>query len=222
MTITWTKTAGEVAKAAGQRITMIGQGQALSGHQWDVARDHLNGVLKLLQTQGPSRWRRALQTVSLVSGTATYTLSPRPDAVKSVYHRNAAAQDFLLQEWNYDDYERLPVKTTTGRPTIYALDRQIAQTTLTLWPVPDTSAAAGSLRVSYERVINDVATPDDALDVPQEWLDGVIDVLASRLASSFRLENESVQKVEARAAGSLAELLGYDRDRSIRFVFPTE
>lgn len=222
MAITWTKTAGQIATAAAQRITMIGEGQSLDGHKWVVAKDHLNGLLKMLQTQGPSRWRRALQTVSLVSGTATYTLSPRPDAVKTVYHRDTAGRDLLLQEWPYDDYEKIPVKTSTGRPTVYAVDRQISATTLTLWPVPNASAASGTLRVSYERVMNDVELPADVVDVPQEWLDTIIDVIAARLATSFRLENPSVQKIETRAAAGLAELLGYDRERSIRFSIATE
>ena len=202
-----------------RRVSMLGSGQNASSHQWIVAKSHLNGLLKLLQTQGPNEWRRTLQTVTLVASTATYTLSPRPDRVKKVYHRNSAGQDFPLAQWNYDDWEMMPVKTSTGRPTIFVIDRQRTATTITLWPVPDATAAAGSLRVSYERVMEDVSATSDIVDVPQEWLDMLTDLIGSRMASSFRIENASVQEVRERGVASLNAVLGYDREPSIRFTF---
>jgi len=218
MTITWTKTAGELVDSALKRVQMLGQGQTATAHQWSIAKDHLNGLLKLLQTQGPNEWRRMLQTVALVAGTASYTLSPRPDRVKQVYHRNSAGQDFLLNAWNYDDYERLPNKTSTGRPTVFTLDRQRTATTIYLWPVPDTTAAAGSLRVSYERVMEDVSDPGDVVDVPQEWLDTIIDLIGARTGKSFQLATIAVMEAGERGSASLSEVLGYDREPSIRFV----
>lgn len=218
MAITWTKNAGELVDAALRRVQMLGQGQTATAYQWTIARDHLNGLLKVLQTQGPNRWRRALQTVTLVSGTASYVLATRPDAVKQVYHRNSAGQDFWLNEWNYDDYERLPIKTTTGRPTIYTLDRQRTATTIYLWPVPDATAAAGSLRISYERVMEDVDATSDIVDVPQEWLDTLIDLVGARTGKSFALDTVPVREATARGEASLNEVLGYDREPSIRFV----
>lgn len=223
MAITWTKNAGELVDAALRRVQMLGDGQSASGHMWSVARDHLNGLLKLLQTQGPNEWRRALQTVALTSGTGTYTLSPRPDRVKQVYHRNASGQDFHLNVWNYDDYERLPVKTTTGRPTVYTINRQRTATTITLWPVPNADAAAGSLRVSYERVIEDVDVPTDAVDVPQEWLDTLIDLVGARTAASFAVGGtQTATEARERGMSSLEAVLGYDREPFVQFVFPRE
>ena len=223
MTITWTKDAGTLVDDALRRVQMLGDGQSASAHVWSVARDHLNSLLKLLQTQGPNEWRRALQTVALVAGTASYTLSPRPDRVKQVYHRNTASQDFWLNQWNYDDYERLPVKTATGRPTIFTLDRQRSATTIYLWPVPDTTAAAGSLRISYERVMEDVSDRADIVDVPQEWLDTITDLVGARTADSFNVGDKSpAMAAKERGLASLEAVLGYDREPSIRFVFSRE
>jgi len=219
MAITWTKTAGELALMAAQRIQMKGNGGTLSAHEWNIAKDHMNGFLKLLQTQGPNEWRKAQQTVTLVASTAAYALTTRPDKVEVVLYRDANSRDRPMKRWNRNQYLNIPYKTSTGLPVMYLIERAIASTTLTLWPVPDASAALGTLVVDYERVINDVVNPSDALDLPGEWIDGFADIIGARLASSFRIENPSAQKVEARAIGAMNELLGYDREEDITFIF---
>jgi hypothetical protein len=219
MTITWTKTAGELVDSALKRVQIIGNGETASAYLWTLARDHLNGLIKLLVTQGPSEWRRATQTPAMTAAVAYVTCSPRPDRVMRVYYRNTAGFDLELQQWNMDDYERIPVKTSTGRPTIFAVDRQRTSTTIYLWPVPDTTIAAGTLRVSYERVPEDVANTSDIVDVPQEWLDTLMDLVGGRTGQSLQLgDRPAVAAALQRGVGNLNELLGYDRNHSVRFA----
>lgn len=218
MSITWTKTAGDLTDDALRRVAMIGEGQTTTTHQWTVAKAHLNGFLHLLQTQGPSQWRRAEQTHSLVDGTAGHTLSPRPDRVEDVYFRDANNRDVWLRQWNLSDYKRIPNKNSKGIPTVYAIDRQRTSTTIYLWPTPNATAATGSLIVDYERVMEDVVVTTDYVDVPQEWLDMMIDLLGARMASSFRIENASVDEVRMRGAAALEALLNSDHEESIRFI----
>lgn len=219
MTITWTKTAGELVDSALKRVQIIGNGETASAYLWTLARDHMNGLIKLLVTQGPSEWRRATQTPAMTAAVAYVTCSPRPDRVMRVYYRNSAGFDLELQQWNMDDYDRIPVKTSTGRPTIFAVDRQRTSTTIYLWPVPDTTIAAGTLRVSYERVPDDVVNTTDTLDVPQEWLDTLMDLVGGRTGQSLQLgDRPAVVAALQRGAGNLNELLGYDRNHSVRFA----
>lgn len=198
---------------------MAGAGETLPAHVWSVAKDHMNGFLKLLQTQGPNEWRKAQQSVTLVASTATYTLTTRPDKVAVVLYRDANSRDRPMKRWNRNEYLNIPYKTSTGLPVMYLIERAVSSTSLTLWPVPDASAALGTLVVDYERVINDVSLPADALDLPQEALDPFTDILAARLATSFRIENRSAEEVKQRAVGAMNEFLGYDREESVTFVF---
>lgn len=218
MSITWTFTAGEIVTEAAQRIQMLGQGQNLSAYQLARGLSHLNSLQKLLQTQGPSQWRRANQTVDLVQGQASYTLDPRPDRVREAYYQETDEREVIMGRWNYDEYDILPTKTQQGRPTVYTVDRQRTATALVIWPTPDATAAARTIRVSYDRVMEDVTDTASTIDVPQEWLDCVADALGGRLAVDFRVENPSAQEVKQRAASSLAELLGSDREESITFM----
>jgi hypothetical protein len=218
MSITWTLTAGGLVIEAAQRIQMLGQGQNLSAHQLARGLAHLNALLKLLQTQGPSQWRRASQTVDLVQAQASYTLSPRPDRVRDAFYQEENGRELVMGRWNYDDYEMLPTKTQQGRPVVYTIDRQRANTAIVVWPTPDATSAARTIRVSYDRVMEDVTDTASEIDVPQEWLDTVADTVGGRLAVDFRIENPSAQEVKQRAQASLAELLGSDREESITFV----
>jgi hypothetical protein len=218
MSITWTLTAGGLVIEAAQRIQMLGQGQSLSAYQLSRGLSHLNALQKLLQTQGPSQWRRANQTVTLVQGQASYTLSPRPDRVRGAFYQEAASREIIMGRWNYDEYDMLPTKTQQGRPVVYTVDRQRANTSIIIWPTPDATAATRTIRVSYDRVMEDVTDGSSEIDVPQEWLDCVADVVGGRLAVDFRIENPSAQEVKQRGATSLAEVLGSDREESITFV----
>lgn len=223
MSISLTRTAGEIVDEALQRVQMIGEGQSASAYQWSVAKSHMKGLLKLLVTQGPSEWRRAIQTPTMVAAQAYVVCSPRPDRVKRVYYRNTAGFDLEMQQWNMDDYDRIPVKTSTGRPTIFAVDRQLTTTTIYLWPVPDATIAAGTLRVSYERVPEDITVTSDVVDVPQEWEDTLIDLVGARTAQSFQLGDRPAAVAAAqRGSGNLNELLGYDREPSVRFAIQSE
>lgn len=218
MTIAWALTAGELITDASQRIQMLGQNQNLSAYQLARGLSHLNGLLKLLQTQGPNQWRRANQTVDLVQGQASYTLSPRPDKVREAYYSETDEREMPMGRWNYDEYDMLPTKTQQGRPVVYTIDRQRTSTALIVWPTPDAAAAARTIRVSYDRVMEDVTATSDIVDVPQEWLDCVTDFIGGRLATEFRIENASAQETKQRAAASLQELLGSDREESITFM----
>lgn len=220
MTISWTMTAGQLADNSARRVQMLGSGQQLSGHRWNEWLGHANGFLKLLQTQGPNEWRRAEQTVDLVAGTASYVLNPRPYKVHDIIQlRDASGRDMPVQRWNQDTYRMIPYKASQGMPACFVVNRQVASTTLTLWPVPNTLIAASSLIVPYDRVIEDVTSRDTAMDLPQEWMDGVTDILGVRLAGSFNLQNAAVAAAKERASVAINELLGEDHDHSITFVF---
>jgi hypothetical protein len=218
MAITWAKNAGQLAAMSAQNVQMLGEGQTLTGHRWNVWLNHANAFLKLLQTQGPSRWREELQTISLIAGDATYTLDPRPYRVDAVRIRDASGRDMPLTRWNRSDYRMIPYKNTPGQPTAYVVNQYVNEVSLVLWPVPNAYAATGSLIVDYDRVIEDVVDADSAIDAPQEWHGMLADILGVRLAGSFNLKNAAVEKAEERADAALIELLGSDHDDSITFT----
>jgi hypothetical protein len=66
--------------------------------------------------------------------------------------------------------------------------------------------------------MEDVSDTASIIDVPQEWLDTVVDYVGGRLATNFRIENPSAQETKQRAQASLEFLLGHDSEESITFM----
>jgi hypothetical protein len=88
---------------------------------------------------------------------------------------------------------------------------------LRIWPVP---AADITLELDYSRRPFIAETPEDTLDVPQEWHEAIYMGLAARCASMFgadRVSPQTVARIEARAAQLYQRLLDADRPDSYYF-----
>jgi hypothetical protein len=84
---------------------------------------------------------------------------------------------------------------------------------LYVWPAPNADAADEySLITTYLRRIDDMLASNDDLDMPQEWLDPVIWLLADDLETEYPVNDPRLAlKIERKAAESQANprLLGY-------------
>lgn len=218
--ITYTLTAQEIITQALARIGILGEGETASNSQYATALVELNLLLKSIEMAGTGLMRRAEQTVSIVDGTATYTLNPRPAQVINVRFAIDAVERRPLTEWDREDYDAAPVKSNTGAPVVFVVDRQRADTTLTLWPIPDVpSGETWTLKVSFERVPESVTGPTEEVDVAQEQLDALIDALAVTQISIYGVASTpEAQLVLQRAGAKVDFALNFDRRGSIRFV----
>lgn len=370
-TITFNLTAQQLIDAALKKIGVLGEGETASGNQYVDAERELNLMMHTWSMEGPNLWTEAEQTVPLVSGLATYTLSPRPRQVynvrwcndvvtnRALYCRDwtqsawtksnmttalsqtgvdnvsssatlltasannatalqsvtraeadwafglymkrvtgtgaisltldggstytaitddinsdtwtqvgisqddvtnpsfgvkihtsgdAVAIDYALAsldgvsptafepiltttanasrydegrplgEWGRQDYDNSPIKDSTGDPTIFVLSRGRTATTITLWPIPSFSSGAYAVRIGYERVWEDVTSPSEDVDVPQEWFETVTVNLAARLADDFQLTGPHVDRVRDRASRLYGMAMTADRRGDVRII----
>lgn len=212
-TIDYRRTAAQVVSRALQKLGVLGQGFEASADELQNGLDALNEMLKTWSTQGPNLWTRAEQEVTLVSGTQTYTLSPRPRLVYNVRWAVDGEERLPLPEWTRQNWDRFIYKTSTGEPKIYVLDKQRTATTITLWPIPefDSGSETWTLNVSYERALEIVTEGAHDIDVPEEFTETVIMCLAARLAEDYRLTDETSERVRERAVTLLEQAMSFDR-----------
>lgn len=221
--ITFTMTAQEVVTQALARIGVLGEGETASALQYATAQTELNLLLKSIQMAGTGLMRRAEQTVSLTTAAATptgvYTLATRPASVINARFAVDGVERRPLTEWDREDYDAAPIKSQTGAPMIYVVDRQRTATTLTFWPIPDeTSGETWTVIVSYERVPESVTAPTEEVDVAQEQLDALIDALAVTQISIYGVAGTAeAQMVLARTGVKMDTALNHDRRGSVRF-----
>lgn len=177
----------------------------------------LNLMLKAWQTKVPNLWRRSTGTVTLVVSATSYTLSPRPFRVVSARYRNSTGRDLPLMEWTAEDYEDMPVKTSTGIPTAFYVDYQRDAVTMYVWQ-PMAAVSGDTIRYTYQRRFEDIDALENDIDIPQENLDLVSYSLAERIGPLFgRVGTDAHSYVSAKAAEMLMFAQAADREGFVRF-----
>jgi hypothetical protein len=209
--IDYQKTAAHYVSRALQKLGVLGQGFEASADELSNGLDVFNEMLKSWSTEGPNLWTRAEQTVTLVSGTQTYTLNPRPRLVYNVRWLEDGEERLPLTEWDRQDWDRFIFKANTGQPVAYVLDKQRTSTTVTLWPIPSFSSGTYTLKVGYERVIETVDSGNDEIDVPEEFAEAIVICLAARLCEDYQLIDTNSQRIRERAQTLYEQVMGFDR-----------
>ena len=111
--------------------------QVKTGYDAKTARRSLNLMFADWANRGINLWTVQLGTQALTAGTTEYTLtSDVVDLLEIVVRRDNT--DFQVQRISRSDYQNLPNKTTSGRPSSLYLDKQITPK-INLWPAPENS-----------------------------------------------------------------------------------
>lgn len=202
-------TAYELVSAALRRGHVLRENQKPDLALFEQCRATLTRMLKAWTMDGAGLWRDDEQEVTLVSGRETYTLKDRPIRIRNVRLCQSGTEKRPLGEWSRDDYDLAPIKTQTGAPVAFVIDRRRADTKLILWPIPNGSTY--SLKVGVETVIEDIETAEEEVDVPQEAFDAVIDNAAVRFADEDGVNAALLQTVRFDAARGYARWQGFDR-----------
>jgi hypothetical protein len=176
-------TARDVITKALRKAFVIGELETPSASE---AADALQSLNLMLKSWSAKRhlFIIASTSVTLLASTASYSLA-NARRVRSVRRRTSSV-DTPLYEMSRQEYDDTPMKASIGFPNGFYFDPQRATRTLYVWPVPDASIATSTtLQITYERVLEDVDSLNDDLDVPQEWLECIVYNLAARLGPEF-------------------------------------
>jgi hypothetical protein len=174
-------------------------------------------MLKAWQNKRYNLWTTASQTLNLTTA-ASYDLDPvRPIRIYSARLNNGSTETPMV-ELTRQEYDDLPVKTTTGTPTQFYYDKQREAAKFYVWPVLS-SAAGQTVEITYEREIEDQTNLNASPDVPGEWWEAVVYNLAERMLDDFEIEGAiTTQRVMKRAKESLDDALGSDVEESVFFA----
>lgn len=113
-----------------------------SGYDLKSARRSLNLLTLEWANRGLNLWTIESGTLALVAGTATYTMPT--GTIDLIEHQlrtgsGTSQVDTSLERISVSTYAQQTNKQITGRPTQIFVQRLAASTTVTLWPLPDTS-----------------------------------------------------------------------------------
>lgn len=216
--------AGQIIDKAFHRLGKASEGEAVSARMYEDGLSSLNLLLKSKLGTSDRLSLRTEGSLVLVANQEGYTLTnPFPLRIMSVRIRSSDDLDVPLTELSRQEYFDLPNKTASPSiPVSWFFDPQQASGVLYVWPAPNTDAADEySLITTYLRRIDDMLASNDGLDMPQEWLDPVIWLLADDLETEYPVNDPRLaMKIERKAAEAKQILDYWDTEGTSLFMQP--
>jgi hypothetical protein len=202
----------QIIKAALRKLNAFESGETPDSDSISDAAEALNGMIKHWQASGIHIWRSAEGTVTLVAGTASYSLgadpAQRPLKIISARRYNTASEiDTPLEEMDRVEYQEMPNKGSTGTVNSFFYDRRAAVSATGLiyfWPTP--ASADDVVKYTFARPIQDFNVAGDDADFPQEWTQAVIWNLADQLSLDYTVSRDIRAEIRQTAAQYLAEV----------------
>ena len=153
-----------------------------TGYDAKTARRSLNVMFSEWANRGVNLWTVRQATLTVTSGTATYTSSnglanPMNDLLEVALRRSNT--DFEMERISRGDYLNIPNKSTTGRPSQFFFNRQTSPE-LIVWPTPENST--DQVVYYYITRIEDADKFTNNADVPYRFLPCMVSGLAYYLA----------------------------------------
>lgn len=196
---------GEGVLAALERIQV--RHPEIRAEHMTTARREINLLFSEWSNRQVNLWEVIPLSVSLVQGTATYSIPGKVvmilDAYRSLNNGTVNQIDSFVTPISRTIYATIANKFDQGPPTQYWFDR-IVSPTITMWPVPD---GGGPYTLNYYAVtqMQDANIPGgETPDLPYRWLDAMVAGLAHRFARVYKPELEAVRKGDYNEAWDIA------------------
>jgi hypothetical protein len=177
---------GEAVLAAYERVHI--RVPSIRQEHMLTARRELNLLFVELSNRGVNLWKVESLSVSMVNGTATYSIPGRVvmilDAYISLNNATTSQTDRYVTPISRTDYSGYAQKFTQGPPTVYWFDRLISPT-ITMWPVPDANGPYVFNYYACSQVQDAALMGGETPDLPYRWLDVLVTGLAKRLAKCY-------------------------------------
>jgi len=101
-------------------------------------------------------------------------------------------------------------KTTKSAVTNFYYSPQLSTGELYVWPTSDN--VKQYLEVTFIRPIDIVVNNGDSVDIPSEWVQPLIDMLAAKILPSFKIDPQRQQILDIQALESKDQALGFDHE----------
>jgi hypothetical protein len=155
--------------------------QTRTGYHASSARRSLNLLFSEWANRGINYWTVSNNTLSLTADTASYSLPAGfVDIIDAVI--NSSSTDTVISRITIAEYNQIPNKTSSGKPSQYMIDKQYTPTVY-FWPVPD----VGTYSMKYWAMnqLDDISASNEDTDIPYRWTDAICAGLAGKLAVKY-------------------------------------
>ena len=175
-TVTFRPNVEEIISEAFERCGV--DTQTRTGHHAVAARRSLNLLFSEWSNRGINYWTVTNLTVTLVKDQTTpYTLpAGTVDLIDVVIRDSATTTDTSVQRISIAEYNQIPNKSSSGKPSQYLINRQYTPT-IYVWQIPDKTTY--SLVYWAINQLEDISASNEDADIPYRWCDCICAGLAS-------------------------------------------
>ena len=179
--------------------------QTRTGDHAKSARRSINLLFSEFSNRGINYWTVTQNTLTLVNGTSSYALPAGTiDILDAVIRDTSSNTDQMINRITLQEYNQLPNKTSSGKPSQFMIDRQYTPV-IYFWSVPNTSTYSMVYWAMNQQ--DDVNASNQDADIPYRWSDTICAGLAAKLAikyapDKFQLLNEMYERSFSFAASS--------------------
>ena len=149
-----------------------------TGYDARTARRSLNLMFADWANRGVNLWTVKSGTINMVSGQTEYDLTADVVDILEVVIRRSGT-DFQVDRISRSEYQNIPTKTTTGRPSQLYFNRQTVPK-VNVWPAPENSTDV--IRYYYVQRIEDADAAVNDVDAPFRFLPCMVAGLAYYMA----------------------------------------
>ena len=232
----------EIIEDAYQRVGV----DQLTGYQLKSARRSINIMFQEWANRGLHYWELKETNIDLIENQAEYhffrsaaddtadsnraqattnqiesTIFGMDDVLEATFRTNrtqSSQQDVALTKISRSDYSALANKLQVGTPVQYYVQRFIDRVTVTVYPVPNSSAASSDMHLYYVKRIDDVGDYTNAGDVPYRFVPCMVSGLAYYLAQKYNIE--LVQQNKALYEDELNRAITEDGSSTSTYITP--
>jgi len=192
-----------------------------TGYDLRTARRSLNLLLAEWANRGVNLWTFEEGTIPMVQGTISYSLpSDTVDIMDCVMRTGTGTSqsDINISRISLSTYASIPNKNTQGRPIQVWVDRQAANPSINVWPVPDQSSTYTFVYWKLRR-LEDAGDGVNTQDVPFRFLPCLVAGLAYYLSMKIPDAMNRIEMLKASYEEQWALAAEEDREKAdIRLV----
>ena len=120
--------------------------------------------------------------------------------IQEIYFNNNVL-DTVISNISRDEYLKLPSKSTSGRPSVYYLQRG-SSPSLFLWPTP--SKEYNTIQYSYKKMMEDVGLYTNSLEIPARFYPALVAGLSFKLSLKYNNQLSDIYSQEYQSTFNMA------------------
>jgi len=230
-------TAGHQLKTARRSLNILFQEWGNRGiHFWEVGNTNIN-IIEGSATSVDATdegmgiytfYRNSVDSAAAAAASPQATTTPTTniygitDILNVTYRQNyntTAQSDTGLTKVARDAYAATANKASLGTPSQFWVQRFVDKVTITIYPLPNSTAASNYINIYYVKRIQDAdSTYTDATDVPFRFVPCMVSGLAFYLAQKFN--PQLVQQMKLYYEDELARALSEDGSSTSVHITP--